>query len=193
MGVSFCVALLLATIVLTSAGLDESGIRAALRVTARLSYVLFWPAYTASAMTALFGPTFKPFARRAREFGLAFASAHLIHIGLVVWLYRISARPPVSQDTFLFFGVALLWTYILAVFSIERVARALGHRQWRILRTVAVEYIALAFAVDFVPSAGGSAKHLIAYLPFATLAVVGPTLRLFALLFHPRRAARSTA
>ncbi|MGB9118854.1 hypothetical protein [Bradyrhizobium sp.] len=86
----------------------------ALQMTARLSFLLFWPAFSAGAMTALFGPAFQPFKQRAREFGLAFASAHLVHIALVVWLTYIGAVPP--RGTFVFFGVAALWTYLLALF-----------------------------------------------------------------------------
>jgi hypothetical protein len=56
----------------------------ALRLTARWSFLLFWMAYTGSAMGALFGPAFEVLARRGREFGLAYAAAHLIHLGLVV-------------------------------------------------------------------------------------------------------------
>jgi hypothetical protein len=77
-------------------------------------------------MTVLFGPAFKPLAQRGRDFGLAFAAAHLIHIGLVVRLYGVSARPPISDQGFLFFGIAILWTYILALFSVEWLSRLLS-------------------------------------------------------------------
>src|SRR6516162_2450516 len=38
----------------------------ALQATARLSFVLFWPAYAAAALAALFGPRFQPLRRRVR-------------------------------------------------------------------------------------------------------------------------------
>jgi hypothetical protein len=36
-------------------------------------------------------------ALHARDFGLAFASAHLAHVGLVAWLYYIAVDPPLSK------------------------------------------------------------------------------------------------
>jgi len=64
-------------------GAGERGTHVALQATARLSFVLFWPAYCAAALAALFGPSFQPLQRHVREFGLAFAAAHLVHLGLV--------------------------------------------------------------------------------------------------------------
>src|SRR5271166_6911557 len=103
MGAAFIVAL--ATVVMVrvfAAPGDKLGV--ALRVTARWSYLWFWLAYAGGALAALFGPTFLALAHRGREFGLAFASAHLIHVGLLVWLYHISLRPPFSQYVLIFFG-----------------------------------------------------------------------------------------
>ena len=147
-GSAFCAALGLAVLVLVALGPGERGTVVALQVTARFSFLLFWPAYAAGAMMALFGPAFEPFKRRAGEFGLAFASAHLVHIGLVAWITYIGHAPP--RGTFVFFGVAVLWTYLLALFSISRLQQALGSRGWWFLRVVGLNYIAYAFASDFL-------------------------------------------
>jgi hypothetical protein len=151
----------------------------ALQLTARFSFLLFWLAYTAGAMTTLFGPAFEPLKRRGREFGLAFASAHLVHLWLVAWLTYIGAAP--ARGVFLFFGVAVLWTYLIALFSIPRLQRALGSKSWWLLRVVGLNYIACAFANDFLRYPQfGSFKYLAGYLPFAALSVVGPLLCLAA-------------
>jgi hypothetical protein len=185
-GSAFCAALGLAALVLVALGPGKQGTDLALQVTARLSFLLFWPAYAAGAMTALFGPAFEPFKRRAREFGLAFASAHLVHIALVVWLTYIGAAP--GRRTFVFFGFAVLWTYLLALFSIGRLRQTLGSKGWWLLRVVGLNYIACAFAVDFLRKPQiGSIEHLVGYLPFSVLSVVGPLLCLAAFV---RRAAR---
>ena len=160
-------------LVLAVLGPGERGTDVALQVTARLSFLLFWPAYAAGAITELFGPAFEPLKRRAREFGLAFASAHLVHIALVAWLIHIGAAP--SRPTFVFFGVAVLWTYLLALFSIARLQQTLGSRGWRLLRVVGLNYIAFAFAVDFLRFMQfGSFIDLVEYVPFTVLSVVGP-------------------
>jgi hypothetical protein len=178
MGAAFGAALVLAAVVLAVLGADKKGTDAALAATARLSFLLFWAAYTGGALTALFGPTFQPLKQRAREFGLAFAAAHLVHIGLVGWLCSIGAAPGVS--VFVFFGIALIFTYVLALFSIGDLQRAIDPRSWWLLRTVGMNYIAYAFFVDFMRFPLLGVKHIVAYLPFLVLAIVGPLLRLAA-------------
>ena len=176
---AFCAAMALAAAVLAALGAGERGTHVALQATARLSFVLFWPAYCAAALAQLFGPSFQPLQRRVREFGLAFAAAHLVHLGLVGWLTHIGDAPP--RGTFVFFGIATLCTYSLALFSVGRLRRALGASGWWLLRIVGLNYIAFAFAVDFLRlPASASAKYLLGYLPFVLLAVAGPMLRLAA-------------
>jgi hypothetical protein len=181
MGVAFCMALGLAAMVLAAFGTGTTGLRRALDVTARFSFALFWLAYAGSALAALFGPAFRPVARRGRDLGLAFASAHLVHVGLVAWLFRISLQPPVSDSAFTFFAIGLIWTYLLALLSIGRLSRMLGPARWRILRTVGLEYIALAFLVDFINHPLHlNAKSLLGYLPFSALALTGTLMRIAA-------------
>ena len=176
---AFCAAGSLAALVLAVFGLDERGTDVALQVTARFSFLLFWPAYVGGALATLFGPIFEPLKRHGREFGLAFASAYLIHVALVGWLIQIGAPP--SLGTFVFFGIALFWLYLLALFSIVRLQRMLGSKVWWLLRLIGLNYIAYAFATDFLRvSSVDSAKHLIGYVPFAVLSVLGPALCLAA-------------
>ena len=189
---AFLVALVLALSTLSVAGAGDDGTRIALRITARWSYLLFWPAYAGAALATVAGPAFQPLARRGRELGLAFAAAHLPHLGLVLWLYHISAQPPVSTFTLVFFGVAVWFTYLLAILSLGSMNSALRPAAWRTLRTLGVEYIALAFLVDFLrnPLTGGW-RTLIAYGPFVALALGGILLRLAALALRGRQHARA--
>jgi hypothetical protein len=69
----------------------------ALRATARWSFLLFWLASSGPALARLFGPRLLPLARRTRDFGLAFASAHLAHLGVVAWIYSTSVVGPLSR------------------------------------------------------------------------------------------------
>jgi hypothetical protein len=154
----------------------------ALRATARWSFFLFWLASTGRALTTLFGSRFQALAKRARDFGLAFASAHLVHLGLVAWVYYSSSDPP-GQSTLIFFGIAAFWTYLLAILSIKRLTAKLNPKVWRIVRTVGVEYIALAFLVDFNKiSFQDGIANVIIYLPLLALAAAGPLLRLAAVV-----------
>jgi hypothetical protein len=172
---AFCVALILSAAVLGLEGAGETGTTAALRATGRLSFLLFFLAYTGSAMASLFGQSFQPIRRRTREFGLAFASAHLVHLALVAWLCWIGGTP--ATPVFVRFGIAVVWTYAIALVSFGDPRQMLGSVGWWLLRAVGLNYIAYAFATDFTnhPFSGGI-THLIEYVPFAILSVCGPIL-----------------
>ena len=185
---AFVTALALAAIALAVFGSGDRGTVQALRVTARWSFLLFWLAYAGGAMARLFGPRFDGLARRGREFGLAFASAHLIHVWLLLWLFHITGKPPAGGSNLVFFSVGLVCTYLLALFSLPRLREALGPRLWRTFRTIALEYIALVFAVDFILGplqSVGLGKYPLSYLPFAVMLTVGAGLRIAALVQRP--------
>jgi hypothetical protein len=180
MAAGFVAELALACIILARFGTGERGTDVALQLTARLSFLLFLPAYCGSATP------FPLIRKRVRDFGLAFASAHLVHLSLVVWLCYIGAAPPVA--TFVFFGIAAVWTYLLALLSIDRLHRAFGHRAWRLVNFIGLNFIAFAFAVDFLKAPfQPDAKYLLGYLPFVILAIAGPGLRIGAWLYQNRR------
>ena len=152
-----------------------------LRATARWSFVLFFLGSTGGALARLFGPAFDGLARRGRDLSLAYASAQLVHLAIVVrLLYKGGPRPP---SELLLFGIAVFWTYLLAILSFKKMRERLKPGVWRIVRTVGVEYIALAFFADFNknPFDGGFFKVL-DYVPFIVLSVAGPLLRLAAFI-----------
>ncbi len=175
MASAFCAALFLAATILAAMGAGQTGTVAALRVTGRLAFLFFWPAYTGGALTALFGPTFKGLKQYGRELGLAFASVMLVHFGLVAWLCRIGHAP--GESVFAIFGIAAFWTVLLVIVSIDRLRQALGAWGWWVVRVIGLNYIACAFLIDFTrdPFHGG-VKHRVEYLPFAVLAATEPML-----------------
>lgn len=166
---------LAAAIMLAAFGTGERGTVGALELTGRISFVLFWPAYAGGALAALFGPAFLWLKRRGRAFGLACAAGHSVHAALIGWLCWIGAAP--ALPIFVFFGGALICLYLLAAGSIARVRRAIGPVGWRILQVVGMNYIAYAFAKDFMKfHDGAGARFLLAYAPFIVLSVAGPAL-----------------
>jgi hypothetical protein len=177
MGSAFLISLALAAITFAAFGAGEEGTALALRVTARWCFVLFWFAYVAGAMARLCGPRLGGLSRRGREFGLAFASALLVHVGLVLWLFHVAPAP---GSPMIFFWVGVLGTCLLALLSLPRLRDALGLRLWRILLIIALEYIALVFADDFILEPlqdGGYGTFPLSYLPFAVMLVGGAGLR----------------
>jgi hypothetical protein len=179
MSSAVCASLALAAGVLAVFHVGERGISIALQLTGRLQFLLFWVAYSAGPLCVLFGSRFQPLARYSREFGLAFAAALLVHLGLVGLLCLID-KPP-ATDVFIFFGVAAASAYLLALFSIPRLQQALDSRLWWILSNISLNYIAYAFLSDFRnrPVSGGT-EHIVEYLPFVTLALIGIALRIAA-------------
>jgi hypothetical protein len=174
---AFLIAVASVAVVLAIFGVGERGTTIALRLTARWSFVLFWFAYTGSALARLFGSRLARLARHGRDFGLAFASAQVVHVGLVIWLFYLA---PGANGGMVFFWVGILCTYLLALFSLPRLRNALGPRLWRISCMIAMEYIALVFFVDFIriPLQGhGLGDYPLSYLPFALMLVGGVGLR----------------
>jgi hypothetical protein len=156
-----------------------------LRVTARWSFLLFWLAYSASAMATLWGPPFNRLARYGREFGLAFAAAQLVHIGVILGSGAGAGMA--------FFWVGIVFTYLLALFSLPRVRDAMGPRLWRISLVIALNYIALVFAADFIEGPlkrGGITNYPLSYMPFALMLIVGVGLRVAAFVRRKLRSCR---
>jgi hypothetical protein len=146
----------------------------ALRTTARWSFLLFWLAYVGSPIAKLWG--FGGLARRGRELGLAFASAQLVHVAIVLWTG--------AGGGMLFFWIGILFTYLLALFSMPLLQNFLGLRLWRILLPVALNYIALVFAADFILGplqTVGIGHYPLSYIPFALMLFAGAALRIAAL------------
>ena len=188
MGAGFGAALAITVVTLMLHGTDNKSTRLALELTARFSFVLFWLAYAGGAIAALF--RVDVLAGRGREFGLAFAAAHLVHIGLVIWLGILMGRVPLSGGLLIFFMVGLAFTYLLAFLSFGG-AHALGPL-WKPLRFVGMNYILIAFARDFIlpvlypKPAQYNVAHFVAYAPFAAACVAAPLLVLAVALRHTK-------
>jgi len=187
MGAGFGIALAVAVLVLALAGADNEGTRLALELTARWSFTLFWLAYAGNAVATITGPA--SLADHGRDFGLAFASAHLVHIGLVIWLGVILGRVPLSGGLLLFFLIALFCTYLLAGLSFGG-AKALG-AAWPPLRFATMNYILIAFGRDFVlpvvhpKPAQVNLGHFLFYAPFMLASIAAPLLVLVANIRKP--------
>jgi hypothetical protein len=177
-GAGFGVALAVSALVLGLNGADNKSIRLALELTARWSFVLFFFAYAGNALAGLFG--WGVLKGRGREFGLSFASAHLVHIGLVIWLGIILGRVPLSGGLLLFFLIALFFTYLLAALSFGGV-KTLGPA-WPPLRFIAMNFILISFGRDFVlpviypKPTQYTFGHFAFYAPFAVASIAAPLI-----------------
>jgi hypothetical protein len=162
-------------------GLGKAGVQNALRATARWGFLFFWASYAGGALTTLFGRTFEPAKRHARELGLAFAAVLAVHLSLVAWLCWIGGAP--SAKIFVLFGLGVIWVGLLALASIRRIGRIIGPAGWWTLSHIGMNYILFVFAYDFLkPEPRLSLGVVAAYAPFVALVVLGPVLRLLAWL-----------
>jgi hypothetical protein len=179
MALAALAAFAVAVATLATLGAGKSGVEAALRLTARLGFVLFWPSYVASPLATLFGARWRLLGRYARVLGMAFSAVLAVHLCLVAWLCWIGSAPPVR--TFVIFGVGAVCAYTLLLLSIDRVRTAMGMPAWRLVQSIGANYILFAFAFDFLLSPPrATASFLAAYVPFDVLVVLGPVLRLLA-------------
>jgi hypothetical protein len=182
---AFAGALALAATILTVYGTGPDGLGLGVRLTARWSFLFFWPSYVGGAMAVLFGPGFSGLARLPRALGLAFAAALQVHIGLVVWLGIATGQIPLQGGLLLFFLVGQFCTCLLALLSFGIGIRRLG-RLWRPVLFLATTYILIAFGRDFVLGALDSKArqwlYAVEYLPFALLSLIAIPLRLAAFL-----------
>jgi hypothetical protein len=94
----------------------------------------------------------------------------------------------------LFFGVAVIFTYLLAALSFGAWSKAMNRPVMKLIVLLGLNYILLAFASDFLRGTinalgpEGSRRAMAEYLPFATLCVAAPLLRILAARSQPKPA-----
>jgi DMSO/TMAO reductase YedYZ heme-binding membrane subunit len=182
------IALAALTLVLADAG-SEAGLRAAIRLTARTSFVLFVLAFVASSAAQLLPSVFTRWQLRNRRYlGLGFAASHGWH-GLAILAFaqlHPQSFAEHTRTTSIAGGlVAYAFIAAMAAASCERSAAWLGPRAWKLLHVVGGLVIWVAFfKATFVRTAGASAY----WLPVAIL-VAAMALRIASWLSTARATA----
>jgi len=181
LGVAAIVAALLA-----AHGLNEAGVRAAVRATARTSFLLFLAAFSASALHRLFpGRATRFLLKNRRYLGVSFAASHAFHFGGLAALASIvgdrfwkeNPAPIVIGG-----GLGFAFIFAMAATSFDSTAAFIGPRRWRLLHTAGVHYLWAIFTFDYV---GMTLAKSPAYAPLALLAAIAMALRIGARLRAP--------
>jgi len=175
---------LLAAVVLGDAaaqGFDAESTRAAVRLTARTSFVLFCLAYSAAALVRLRPNAWTRWQRRSRrQLGLAFAVSHGMH-ALALVAFALALPETFEQETsagmFVAGGVGYLFIAAMAATSFDRTAAATGPRAWRWLHGIGAFYI----WVGFVNAFGSRAPAKPGYWAFIAILLAVMALRLLAM------------
>ena len=170
----------------------DHGLPAAVAAVARVAFIPFWLSYTGGAWVAL-GVRRLAFARdHAREFGLAFATAIAIHVGLICW-QTMRGQPPAPM-TVVIFGTAALLTFLLSAASLPALYERLPRVALAGFRTLATTYVALVYLLDFaIPPHPTRLHYWVAYAAFAALDGIGLAARAVVLLLGVLRPWRRSA
>ncbi|MGB8699491.1 MAG: hypothetical protein WCD18_08755 [Thermosynechococcaceae cyanobacterium] len=129
-------------------GLGETGMRIAIRLTARSSCLLFLLAFLGSTLATLWPTAWTQWlSQNRRYFGLSFAVSHAWHAIAIGGLAVVSSGKAMSYSP----GGMLGYLFIgfMSATSFDRARAWLGGRPWQILHTVGAYYLWLAFFISF--------------------------------------------
>lgn len=170
-------------------GFDVEGVRAAIRATARTSFVLFCLAYGATAFVHFRPNPLTHWTRRnRRHLGLSFAASHGVHALAILSLGLVAPdlfRQEVRLAMLIPGGIGYLFILAMAATSFDRTAAAIGPRAWRLLHVFGAFYIWVGFLNGF----GSRAIAHPSYWGFVAVLLAIMALRLAA----SRRARRALA
>ncbi|MBD2016481.1 hypothetical protein H6F96_21210 [Microcoleus sp. FACHB-53] len=158
-------------------GVDEKGMRMAIRATARTSTILFLSAFVASSLRKLWlTPLSAWLLKNRRYLGISMAVSHTYQaIALFgLWLVTAGVAPPSNPLGIL--GYILL--FAMTVTSFKRPAAWLGKQGWKILHNTGMHFFWLGLLFEYSVNLP---KSMLIYSPFVILLVLAMMLRLGAL------------
>lgn len=161
-------------------GTGDDGWSAATRWTARWSLIPFVLAFAASGLLPRVHGLARDLLRNRRGLGLAFATAHFIHLFAIVTYFTVSGLP-VPMIAVIGGGFGYLLILAMAVTSTDAAQRAMG-AWWKRLHRVGIWYVFLIFTNSYAGRVADFRNH-------GAEGVYGIILLLLALGFRfwPRR------
>src|SRR5258706_6962627 len=149
---------------LAAFGSDEAGLRALVRFTVRVSFLVFIVVYAAAPLRRLVpSPATRWIARNRRYLGVSFAWAHGLHafaIALLVLLLGDAFET--NTATVVGGGLGYLFVAGMAATSFDRSARWLGPRRWALLHRAGLQWLWFIFALNWT---GATIAESLTYLP----------------------------
>jgi len=156
----------------------------AARYTARFSFELFVVVFVARPLHQLMpSGTTRWLVRNRRGLGLAFATAHFIHLYALV-RFNVAAENVPDAVTLIFGGAAYVLLAAMVATSNDASVRRLGPRNWKRLHTVGMYWLWFIF---FQSYAGRVADGQRGFVWLLGIAVAALLLRIAAHLKHRRR------
>jgi len=151
------------------------GAQLAARWTSRVGVPVFLTAYLASSFMRLTKNNLTAaIMRTRRQWGLAFALTHSVHLVALICYLTIAGMPP---DTITLLGGGLAYTllYLMALTSNNWSVRLLG-KNWKRLHVVGIHYLWLIYTFTYLGRLFDSELILIG--------VIGTSIMVLALLFR---------
>jgi len=138
--------------VMTAAGGGEAGVRAAIRLSAKTSLVLFTAAFIASSVRILWPNELTRWMLANRRYiGVSFAASHGIHLLAILALFAVAADFSISPATLIGGGLAYVFLAAMTATSFDRSAAWLGPRRWRLLHKTGMYYCWFIFFISYLP------------------------------------------
>lgn len=134
-------------------GWNEAAVRQNIRWTARISFVLFCIAFSASAIHESVKNSLSWWLFMNRKFfGVSFAIIHLVHLGAILMLqyYFHPVFDNAATISILGGGGAYLFIVLMLVTSFERFAKFLSKKQWKLLHTIGGYWIWIVFLSTYL-------------------------------------------
>lgn len=166
--------------------MDEMTIRAAIRTTARISFVLFLSAFLGNALYSLVPAVNTRWLKANKDrFTLGFAASHTVHLACILTLVAVIRREHVFNGKVMPvpFTIGFLFIYALAIGVLFRRLPFWSSR----FEALAHWYLMALFAVSFMRHA---MTRPLFYTPFVLVAVTAAWVRIAAAIrFRKQRIA----
>ncbi|MFK8007980.1 MAG: hypothetical protein AB8H03_16605 [Saprospiraceae bacterium] len=136
-----------------SQGFTEESNRLVIRLTARMSGILFCFAFGASAFHAWFKNSFSWWFFMNRKFwGISFAMMHLVHLGFLVLLqqYFHPVFEQAATVSLIAGGLAYFFLVLMLLTSFPFFVKKITSQSWKILHTAGGYWIWLIFMISYV-------------------------------------------
>jgi hypothetical protein len=161
--------------VMTAAGGGEAGVRAAIRLSAKTSLVLFTAAFIASSVRILWPNELTRWMLANRRYlGVSFAASHGIHLLAILALFGVAADFSINMGTLIAGGLAYVFLAAMTATSFDRTAAWLGPRRWHLLHKTGMYYCWFIFFISYLPR---MLVESIWYLPFVNILLGAIVLR----------------
>jgi DMSO/TMAO reductase YedYZ heme-binding membrane subunit len=139
-------------VILAPDAMDESNLGLALRVTARLAFVIYIIVFVTRPLRQIVPmPLTLALFRNRRYIGISFAAVMTMHLALISWLLLYVVDEGRSLTSLTPGIVTYMLITLMLVTSFDAPARALGSKYWRRLHKTGLYWIGAIFAATLVP------------------------------------------